>query len=253
MEHPTRHLAGWTGILQADAYGGYNGVYDAAHKPAPVLSALCWSHASRKFFELADIKAAVKNGARKGRSVAEEISPIALDAVKRIDHIFEAEREITGLSAAARRDARQRQVAPMVDDLHDWMRAERARMSEPSPHGLISAVQALLGGAVTTLASALAGRLMFQTGEVRAHRRRFFGPELFWELPVAVGMAIIGEAACAWAELTSPVATGVIAALRAVQVSRPCCKCEIIGCFPMLLDESILQITVHRLRSGDDR
>lgn len=129
MEHPTRHLAGWTGILQADAYGGYNGVYDAARKPAPVLSALCWSHARRKFFELADIKATAK----KGKRVAEEISPIALEAVKRIDAIFNAEREITGMSAEARRDARQRQVAPMVHDLHDWMRAERARMSKHNP------------------------------------------------------------------------------------------------------------------------
>lgn len=86
-------------------------------------------------------------------------------------------------------------------------------MSEPSPHGLISALQALLGGAVTTLAAALAGRLMFHSGEVRAHRRRFFGPELLWGLPVAVGMAIIGEAACAWLSLAPPVATGVIAAL----------------------------------------
>lgn len=129
MEHPTRHLAGWTGILQADAYGGYNGVYDAARKPAPVFSALCWSHARRKLFEVVDIKAT----ARKGRSVAEEISPIALEAVKRIDAIFDAEREITGMSAVARRDARQRQVAPMVDDLHDWMRAERARMSKHNP------------------------------------------------------------------------------------------------------------------------
>ena len=65
-EHPTRQLAGWTGILQADAYGGYNGLYRHDHKPAPVLSALCWSHARRKFFELADIKAT----ARKGRKVA---------------------------------------------------------------------------------------------------------------------------------------------------------------------------------------
>lgn len=86
-------------------------------------------------------------------------------------------------------------------------------MSEPSPHGLISAVQALLGGAATTLAAALVGRLMFHSGEVRARRRRFFGPELLWELPVAIGMAIIGEAFCAWAELTQPVSTGVIAAL----------------------------------------
>jgi transposase len=114
MEHPTRHLAGWTGILQADAYGGYNGVCDTARKPAPVLSALCWSHARRKFFELADIKAT----ARKGRSVAEEISPIALDAVKRIDAIFDAERGITGLSAEARHDTRQTLVRPMVEDLH---------------------------------------------------------------------------------------------------------------------------------------
>ena len=129
MEHPTRHLAGWTGILQADAYGGYNGVYDAARKPAPVLSALCWSHARRKFFELADIKAT----ARKGKRVAEEISPIALDAIKRIDAIFDAEREITGLNAAARLDTRQRLVCPMVQELHDWMRAERARMSKHNP------------------------------------------------------------------------------------------------------------------------
>lgn len=93
MEHPTRHLAGWTGILQADAYGGYNGLYDATRKPAPVLSALCWSHARRKFFELADIKAT----ARKGKKVAEEISPIALEALQRMDLIFDAEREITGV------------------------------------------------------------------------------------------------------------------------------------------------------------
>ena len=129
MEHPTRHLAGWTGILQADAYGGYNGVYDAARKPAPVLSALCWSHARRKFFELADIKAT----ARKGKRVAEEISPIALDAVKRIDAIFDVEREIAGLTAEVRHDARQRLVRPMVEGLHDWMRAERARMSKHNP------------------------------------------------------------------------------------------------------------------------
>ena len=129
MEHPTRHLAGWTGILQADAYGGYNGVYDAAHKPAPVRRALCWSHARRKFFELADIKAT----ARKGKKVAEEISPIALEAVQRMDLIFDAEREITGMSAEARRDDRQQVIAPMVHDLHDWMRTERARMSRHNP------------------------------------------------------------------------------------------------------------------------
>jgi hypothetical protein len=36
QEHPDAHLAGWRGILQADAYGGYNGLYDPARKPGPV-------------------------------------------------------------------------------------------------------------------------------------------------------------------------------------------------------------------------
>ena len=92
-------------------------------------SALCWAHARRKFFELADIKAT----ARKGKKVAEEISPVALEAVQRFDAIFDIEREINGLTAEARHDARQRLVRPMVQDLHDWLRSERARMSKHNP------------------------------------------------------------------------------------------------------------------------
>lgn len=129
MQHPTKHLAGWTGILQADAYGGYNELYSADHKPSPAISALCWSHARRKFFKLADIKAT----ARKGKKVAEEISPVALEAVKRFDAIFEIERGINGLDAETRRSTRQELVRPLVTDLHDWLRAERARMSKHNP------------------------------------------------------------------------------------------------------------------------
>src|SRR6056297_1520375 len=55
MAHPNRHLVGWQGILQADAYSGYNDLYRGDRNPGPVSSALCWSHARRKFFELADI------------------------------------------------------------------------------------------------------------------------------------------------------------------------------------------------------
>lgn len=128
-EHPTRHLAGWNGVLQSDVYGGYNDLYLADRSPGPVRSALCWSHARRKFFELADIKAI----ARKGKKVAEEISPIAFDAVTRIDAIFAVEREINGMSAAARHGVRQQRVAPLVHDLYDWMLAERARMSKHNP------------------------------------------------------------------------------------------------------------------------
>ncbi|SMX33332.1 Transposase IS66 family protein [Maliponia aquimaris] len=124
MANPNRHLAGWQGILQADAYGGYNDLYRADRNPGPVEAALCWSHARRKFFELADIR----EKARK-RKPAHEISPVALEAVTRIDAIFDVEREINGLDAVARLEARQRLVRPLVGKLHDWMRAEQGTMS----------------------------------------------------------------------------------------------------------------------------
>jgi hypothetical protein len=61
-EHPARHLACYTGILQADAYGGYDHLYEADRPPGPIRQALCWSHARRKFFELADIAASRRRG-----------------------------------------------------------------------------------------------------------------------------------------------------------------------------------------------
>lgn len=128
MTHPNRHLAGWQGILQADAYGGYNDLYRGDRDPGPVTSALCWSHARRKFFELADIAGNV----RKGKP-AHDISPVALEAVTRIDAIFDIEREINGLAAGDRRAARQKHSRPLLEDLHDGLRAERNAMSKHNP------------------------------------------------------------------------------------------------------------------------
>jgi transposase len=84
QEHPVRHLQSYTGILQADAYSGYNGLYDPSRQQGAIMPALCWAHARRKFFELADIAA----NARRGKKLA-AISPIALEAVKRIDALFD--------------------------------------------------------------------------------------------------------------------------------------------------------------------
>jgi transposase len=127
-EHPARHLQSFTGILQADAYGGFNALYDLSRNPAPITPALCWSHARRQFFELADIA----QNARRGRSAA-AISPIALEAVKRIDVLFDIERDINGLAAEERRTIRQANSRPLLDELEAWLRAERARLSRSSP------------------------------------------------------------------------------------------------------------------------
>ena len=127
-EHPERHLARYTGILQADAYGGYGHLYEVDRRPGPVTEALCWSHARRRFFELADIAASK----RRGKDAA-PISPIALAAVRRIDALFDIEREINGLPADARLAVRRDRSAPLVAELEDWMRAERARLSRLAP------------------------------------------------------------------------------------------------------------------------
>jgi hypothetical protein len=124
QEHPDAHLAAWRGILQADAYGGYNGLYDPARPGGPVTSALCWSHARRGFFELADIAAS----ARRGPGAA-PVSPIALEAVKRIDALFAIEREINGLSADERRQVRQERSRPLADDLRAWLGEQRGTLS----------------------------------------------------------------------------------------------------------------------------
>jgi transposase len=124
QEHPDRHLAGFAGILQADAYAGYNGLYDPARSQGAIRPALCWAHARRKFFELADIA----TNARRGKS-APAISPIALEAVKRIDVLFDIERTINGASADGRLRVRQEQSAPLLAELEAWLREERARLS----------------------------------------------------------------------------------------------------------------------------
>src|SRR5437868_924987 len=112
-EHPRRHLAGWAGILQADAYAGFNDLYEAKRRPGPITQAACWAHGRRKFFVLADLKQA----------------PLATEAVRHIDEIFAIEREINGTASEQRRVARQERIRPLVAALEGWMRTERARLS----------------------------------------------------------------------------------------------------------------------------
>ena len=130
--HPEKHLTGFTGILQADAYAGYNRLYALGRSPGPVTEALCWSHARRKFFVLADIAASAKRGAKKGKAGA-IISPLAFEAVTRIDALFDVEREINRLSAEGRLTVRAERSAPLLAELEAWLRAERARLSRHAP------------------------------------------------------------------------------------------------------------------------
>ena len=133
-EHPEKHLTGYGGILQADAFAGFNRLAEPARVPGPLATVLCWSHGRRKFFVLADIKAVAERRAQgRASKQAALISPLALEAVERIDAIFDIEREINGLAAKERLAVRRERSAPLVAELEAWMRGQRATLSRHAP------------------------------------------------------------------------------------------------------------------------
>jgi len=118
-EHPEQHLAGYAGLMQADAYAGFNRLYEADRKAGPIVEAACWAHARRKFFDLARINKA----------------PIASEAVARIDVLFAIEREINGLAPQQRVAARTERSRPLIIGLEAWLREQRGRVSKNSDTG----------------------------------------------------------------------------------------------------------------------
>jgi transposase len=115
-EHPERHLASYTGLMQADAYAGFNRLYEATRKGGAIIEAACWAHGRRKFFDLARLQKA----------------PIAIEAVARIDDLFAIEREINGLTPEQRLAARNERSRPLVAELEGWLRQQRAKLSRRS-------------------------------------------------------------------------------------------------------------------------
>jgi transposase len=118
-EHPEQHLARFAGLMQADAYAGFNRLYEANRNGGQIVEAACWAHARRKFFDLARISQA----------------PIASEAVSRIDALFAIEREINGLAPSRRVDVRTERSQPLVVALETWFRVQRARVSKNSDTG----------------------------------------------------------------------------------------------------------------------
>ncbi len=114
--HPDAHLATYVGLMQADAYAGFNRLYEAGRKPGPVTAAMCWAHARRKFFDVARLNKA----------------PIAIEAVARIDALFEIERDINGKPPPERQRVRAEHSRPLVAELKIWLHAQHAKLSAHS-------------------------------------------------------------------------------------------------------------------------
>jgi transposase len=114
--HPDAHLATYAGLMQADAYAGFNRLYVAGRQPGPITEVACWAHARRKFFDVARLHKA----------------PIAIEAVKRIDALFEIERDINGKPPPERQRVRTERSRPLVAELKMWLQVQRAKLSAHS-------------------------------------------------------------------------------------------------------------------------
>ena len=139
-EHAQAHLAAWSGILQADAFAGYSDLNAPTRQPGLILDAGCFAHARRKFFALADVEGAARKMSRGEK--AGIIYPIALEAVLKLDALFDIERSINGKSAAERFAVRRELSVPLMVELHDWLKEQLAKLSRN--HDLAKAINYML-------------------------------------------------------------------------------------------------------------
>jgi transposase len=126
-ERPRDHLAGFRGVIQADAFSGYESLVRSAEPPGQgpprIIHAACWAHARRKLF---DVFEATR-------------SPIAEEALRRIAELYAIEAEISGQSAELRLTVRQERAVPILAELRTWFEAQRRRLS--SKTSLAKAIQ----------------------------------------------------------------------------------------------------------------
>lgn len=112
-EHPRGHLAKSGGILQADAYAGFNELYETRADGAQQFrEAACWAHLRRDFH---DVWTADK-------------SQIAREALDRIGKLYDIERKIAGQPAEVRLAAREKYSADKVAAFKVWAEQQLTRI-----------------------------------------------------------------------------------------------------------------------------
>ena len=111
-EHPQRHLKKFAGTLQADAYAGFNAIYQTGR----IQEAACWAHARRKFYDL---------------HVARP-STLTAEALRRIGELYGIETTIRGKPPDERWRMREQQAKPLLADFEAWLNATMARLSTKS-------------------------------------------------------------------------------------------------------------------------
>jgi transposase len=111
-DHPANHLREFRGVLQADAYAGFNRLYEQGR----IVEAACWAHVRRKFYD-----------AYKAHA-----SPIAEEALKRIGELYAIEEQIRGRSPEERQRIRAERAQPLLDTLHAWLKQSLVKLFQKS-------------------------------------------------------------------------------------------------------------------------
>jgi hypothetical protein len=106
-------MASFTGLLQADGYAGFEGLYNPARtKPGPITEVACWAHCRRKFF---DVWETTK-------------SPVAKEALDRIAEVYAIE-DKARFAPVAERVEHRRETAPLLDAFFTWAGATVVKLS----------------------------------------------------------------------------------------------------------------------------
>ena len=111
-EHPQAHLKDFRGILQADAFAGYGPLYEGG----AIQEAACWAHVRRKFYDLHQAQA----------------SPLAAEALRRINKLYDVERDIRGKPPRERHIERRIRAGPLVQALRSWMEVTLSTLPKKS-------------------------------------------------------------------------------------------------------------------------
>jgi transposase len=109
-EHPRSHLTPFRGVLQADGYSGFDGLY----ANGCIDEAACWAHVRRNFYDI---------------DVAAKQSPLAREALERIGQLYPIEARITGKPPDERQRVRQAEAKPLLERMHAWFTASLRRVS----------------------------------------------------------------------------------------------------------------------------
>jgi transposase len=109
------HLGHYSGILQVDAFAGYNRCFE----DGSIIEAACWAHARRKYFEI-------------HKQMDQAPATLAHQALQRIARIYAVEADIRGRPPDERRRERQRRIRPMLGEMREWLNSTLSRTSARS-------------------------------------------------------------------------------------------------------------------------